>query len=64
MTKKFILVFDNKNNTLYFLPPEGLNLSEANIRAKTQAYGFSSDDAEEVRLENIDFVANTFRFNK
>ena len=56
--------FDNTNNTLYFLPPEGLNLSEANIRAKTQAYGFSSDNADEVTLENIDFFANTFRFNK
>jgi len=56
--------FDNKNNTLYFLPPEGLNLSEANIRAKTQAYGFSSDNADKVTLENIDFFANTFRFNK
>ena len=56
--------FDNENNTLYFLPPEGLNLSEANIRAKTQAYGFSSDNADEVTLENINFFANTFRFNK
>ena len=56
--------FDNKNNTLYFFPPEGLNLTEANIRAKTQAYGFSSDNADGVTLENIDFFANTFQFNK
>gem|GEM_PF-410389 len=56
--------FDNEKNILYFLPPEGLNLSEANIRAKTQAYGFSSDNADGVTLENIDFFATTFRFNK
>ena len=56
--------FDNEENILYFLPPEGMNLSEANIRAKTQAYGFSSDNADGVTLENIDFFATTFRFNK
>ena len=56
--------FDNEENVLYFLPPEGLNLSEANIRAKTQAFGFSSDNSDRITLENIDFFANTFQFNK
>ena len=54
--------FDNENNTLYFMAPEGVNPSEANIRAKTQAYGFSSKDGNGILLENIDFFATTFRF--
>ena len=54
--------FDNENNTLYFMPPEGVNPGEANIRAKTQAYGFSSQDGDRMLLDNIDFFATTFRF--
>ena len=54
--------FDNDNNTLYFMPPEGVDPSEENIRVKTQAYGFSSVDGDRITLENIDFFANTFRF--
>ena len=56
------MVFDNDNNTLYFMPPEGVDPSEENIRVKTQAYGFSSVDGDRITLENIDFFANTFRF--
>ena len=54
--------FDNKNDTLYFMPPEGVNPSEANIRVKTQAYGFSSQDGNRILLENIDFFGTTFKF--
>ena len=54
--------FDNGNNTLYFMPPEGVNPSMENIRAKTQAYGFSFYDSNRITLENIDFFATTFRF--
>ena len=49
------MVFDNENNTLYFMPPEGVNPSEENIRVKTQAYGFSSENGDRITLENIDF---------
>ena len=54
--------FDNANNTLYFMPPEGVNPSDANIRAKTQAYGVSFYDSNRIKLENLDFFATTFRF--
>ena len=54
--------FDNENDTLYFMPPEGVNPSVENIRAKTQAYGFSFYDSSRITLENIDFFATTFRF--
>ena len=55
--------FDNKNDTLYFMPPEGVNPSVENIRAKTEAYGFSFYDSDRITLENIDFFATTFRFD-
>ena len=52
--------FDNDNNTLYFMPPEGVDPSEENIRVKTQAYGFSSVDGDRITLENIDFFRQHF----
>ncbi len=55
--------FDNENNKVYFFPPDGVNPSDANIRMKTQPYGFSSDNSNDIVLENIDFFANTFHFN-
>ena len=54
--------FDNENDTLYFMPPEGVNPSVENIRVKTEAYGFSFYDSNRITLENIDFFATTFRF--
>ena len=47
--------FDNENDKLYFMPPEGVNPSVENIRAKTEAYGFSFYDSDRITLENIDF---------
>ena len=56
--------FDNGNDMLYFLPPDGTSPSESNIRAKTEAFGFSSMNSNHVTLENIDFFATTFRFSE
>ena len=57
--------FDHESpgNTVYYMPREGSNPNDLNIRMKTRAYSVLCTDNDDVIVEGFDYFASTFNLD-
>ena len=53
--------FDKGSKILSFIPPEGTDMSKANLRGKVQSYAIKITDSQNLLIKNLDFFATTIK---
>ena len=54
--------FNSSSKILFYMPPEGNNANNLDLRVKVQAYSFDFSNSNNITLQGLEFFGTTFRF--
>ncbi len=54
--------FNSSSKILFYMPPEGNNANNLDLRVKVQAYSFDFRNSNNITLQGLEFFGTTFRF--